>query len=98
MPDEMTKQIASDLGISEMKPEEQRALIAQFGEVALKSATIAVLEAMPAEKRDEFATLSEGGDPEALKSFLDGAVPTHESIARQAVQDEVKRFKAFQAA
>lgn len=97
MQDEMTKIIATDLGIADLPQAEQQELIAQFGEVALKSATVAVLEKLSVEKRAEFATLAEGQDPAALKTFLDAEVPGHEAIAKQAVALEVSKFKEFQA-
>ena len=96
MQDQLTATIASDLGISDLPAEEQQALIAQFGEVALKSATLAVIEKLAADKRDEFVKLSEAGDADALKTFLDREVPDHEAVAKAAVAEEVKSFKAFQ--
>jgi len=97
MQDELTKAIATDLGITAIPIEEQKALIAQFGEVALKAATLAIVEKLTVEKREVFAKLAEAGDASALKTFLDTEVPGHESIAKAAVAEEVKRFKAFQA-
>jgi len=96
MQDELTKTIAADLGISDIPPEEQQKLIAQFGEVALKAATIAVVGKLADGKRDEFTKLAESGDPAALKVFLDREVPGHEDIAKAAVAEEVRRFKEFQ--
>lgn len=95
--DEITKAIAKDLGIESVPADEQKKLIAQFGEVALKAATIAVLEKLPEDKRGEFEKLAQAGDAAALKTFLDTEVPNHEELARQAVVNEVKRFKDFQA-
>lgn len=96
MQDELTKAIATDLGISGVPPVEQQALIAQFGEVALKAATMAVVEKLTDDMRKEFAKLAEAGDPEALKTFLDRNVPDHETKVRNAVAEEVKRFREFQ--
>ena len=97
MQDEMTALIAADLGIKDLPLAEQQALIAQFGEIALKTATLAVVEKLSDDKRDEFAKLAEVGDATALKAFLDREVPGHEDIAKTAVAEEVQRFKAFQA-
>ena len=97
MPDEVTVAIATDLGINDLPSEEQQALIAQFGEVALKAATIAVVGKLAGDKQEEFVKLSEAGDATALRAFLDREVPTHETIAKEAVAEEVKRFKSFQA-
>lgn len=97
MQDELTAAIANDLGIKGLPVEEQQALIGQFGEVALKAATLSVVEKLSEDKREEFTKLAEAGDPAALKAFLDVQVPGHEEIAKAAVAEEVKRFKAFQA-
>jgi len=96
MQDELTVAIAADLGIKDLPTEEQQALIGQFGEVALKAATLSVLRKLAEDKRDEFAKLAEAGDAAALKTFLDREVPGHEDIAKAAVAEEVKRFKDFQ--
>ncbi|HUY62810.1 MAG TPA: DUF5663 domain-containing protein [Candidatus Paceibacterota bacterium] len=97
MQDELTAAIANDLGIAGLPNDEQQKLITQFGEVALKAATVAVLEKVPDGKRSEFEKLAQAGDADAIKVFLDREVPGHEELARQAVADEVKRFKDFQA-
>lgn len=96
MQDELTAAIAADLGIADLPLAEQQTLIAQFGEVALKAATLSVLGKLSEEKRNEFATIAETGDAAALKTFLDREVPEHEELAKTAVADEVKRFKEFQ--
>lgn len=96
MQDELTALIAADLGIKDLPLTEQQSLIAQFGEIALKAATLAVVGKLAEDKREEFAKLAEAGDPVALKAFLDSEVPGHEDIAKAAVAEEVKRFKDFQ--
>lgn len=97
MQDELIALIAADLGIKDLPIAEQQALIGQFGEIALKAATLAVIEKLAEGKRDEFAKLAEAGDATALSTFLDREVPGHEDIAKAMVAEEVKRFKAFQA-
>lgn len=97
MQDELTALIAKDLGIKDLPVEQQKTLIAQFGEVALKAATLSVLGALAEDKRSEFAKLAEAGDAAALKAFLDREVSDHETVAKAAVAEEVKKFKAFQA-
>lgn len=97
MQDELTARIANDLGIQDLPLEEQKVLIGQFGEVALKAATMSILDKLTDATRDEFMKLSEAGDAATLKAFLDREVPAHDTIAKQAVAEEVKRFKDFQA-
>ncbi|MDP2655277.1 MAG: hypothetical protein Q8P17_01815 [bacterium] len=96
MQDELTKAIAGDLGISDLPINQQQELIAQFGEVALKAATLSVVGKLADDKKEEFMKLAEAGDPAALKIFLDREVPGHEDLAKSAVAEEVKKFKAFQ--
>lgn len=96
MQDELTKAIAGDLGISDLPITQQQELIAQFGEVALKSATLSVVSKLADDKKEEFMKLAEAGDPVALKTFLDREVPGHEGLAKAAVAEEVKKFKDFQ--
>lgn len=98
MQDELTALIAADLGITELPLDEQKTLISQFGEVALKAATLSVIGKLADGKREEFATLAQAGDATALKAFLDAEVPGHEDIVKAAVAEEVTKFKAFQAA
>jgi hypothetical protein len=97
MPDELTAAISADLGITDLPAEEQKTLIAQFGEIALKAATLSVIGKLAEDKREEFVKLAEAGDAAALKAFLDREVPTHESLVKVAVAEEVKRFKDFQS-
>jgi hypothetical protein len=98
MQDDLTKAIATDLGIADLSPEQQTELIGQFGEVALKAATLAIVEKLTSEKRDEFVKLTQAGDAAAMQTFLDREVPTYEELTKNAVAEEIKRFKDFQAA
>ena len=97
MQDELTALIAADLDIKDLPLEERQTLIGQFGEIALKAATLAIVGKLSEDKRGEFAKLAEAGDAKALKEFLDREVPEHEELAKAAVAEEVKRFKAFQS-
>lgn len=97
MHDELTAAIAADLGIGGLPIEEQHTIIAQFGQVALKAATISVVGMLAEDKREAFAQLAEAGDASALKVFLDQEIPGHETVVKAAVAEEVQRFKDFQA-
>jgi hypothetical protein len=97
MQDEVQQMLAKDLGLADLSSAEQKMLIEQFGLVALKSATIAVLEQMPEDKREEYTKLAEAGDAPTLKAFLDTAVPNHEQLVQAAIAEEVKEFRALQA-
>ena len=89
---------AEELGISNLSLEEQEQLVAQFGEVALKAATIAVMEKLPEAKQEEFAALAEAGGGKPLQDFLNREVPEHETLAKAAVAEEAANFKAAVAA
>lgn len=98
MNDDLTSAITADLGIGHLPPEEREKLLAQFGEVALKAATVSVLERLPEDKREAFGKLAEASDAAGLRAFLDREVPGHEAIAKGAVAEEARRFKEFQNA
>jgi hypothetical protein len=92
MPTDVTA-LATELGINDLPAAEQEELVAGFGEVALKAATVAVLEKLPEAKREEFAVLVEAGEAAAVKAFLDKEVPGHEALAGEAVRNEFSNFK-----
>ena len=94
---DMTATIAADLGISDLPIEEQQHIIGQFGEVALKAATLSIMAKLSEKKRERFAELAEAGNVGELTAFLDREVPDHEAVAKAAVQEEVRRFKGFSA-
>ncbi len=87
------RELAAQLGISNLSQVQREQIVEQFGEVALKAATVAVLEKMPQAKQEEFATLAEAGDSERMKAFLDLEVPGHEQIAGNAVATEIANFR-----
>ena len=93
MPEDVRTTLMEALGIGGLPAEEQEQLMALFAEVALKAATVAVLEKLPEGKREEFAQLAEAGDAPALGAFLDREAPGHEAVAGQAVAREAKQFK-----
>ena len=93
MPEDVRTTLMGALGIEGLPVEEQERLMADFAEVALKAATVAILEKLPEDKREEFARLAETGDAAALGAFLDREVPGHETLAGQAVAREAKQFK-----
>ncbi len=96
MQDDLMKSIATNLGIADLSLEAQQKIVAQFGEVALKAATVAMLEKLTEEKRDEFTALATAGDAAALQTFLDREVPDHDAIAKATIAKEVYRFKESQ--
>ncbi len=88
------QKVAAELGIDDFLPEEQERLIAQFGEIALKAATLAVMEKLPESKQEEFASLAEAGGGKPLQDFLNHEIPGHEELAKAAVAQEIASFKA----
>ncbi len=96
MQDEVQKMVATELGIADMPVDAQQQILSEFGGVALKAATIALLEKLPEGKHDEFVKLADAGDQAAVNAFLAREVSDYEEVARQAVAQEVKRFKEYQ--
>ena len=95
MDSETQKMIAEELGVAHLPDSEQAELIAQFGAIALKASSIAVMEALPDAAREEFLRATESGDQAAVKAVLARALPNSDAIARAAVANEVRAFKEF---
>lgn len=98
VPEDPITAIATELGVAELPEAQLEQIIAGFSEVALKAATLAILETLPKAKHEEFATLAEKGEASALQTFLDREVPGHEGLAGAAVAEEAKRLKESLAA
>ena len=96
MPDDLQHAIAAELGIENLSSEEQQEVVARMSGVLLKAATIAVLEALPEEKRQAFMDLAEAGDQEGIKAYLAKELPESENIVRTAIAEEVRRFNEYQ--
>lgn len=94
MQDQLLTSIATDLGIDQLPPEEQKQLLTALGDVALKAATLAIINKLSDEDKEQFATFAEAGDAAKLQAFLDEKVPGHEQLAKGAVQQEIEQFKA----
>jgi len=88
--------LARELDIGNLPSAEQKKVIADFGEVALQASLLAVLETLAPAKREEFSKLMNGKDGAALQQFIAREVPRYEEIAKNAVAEEVRRFKEFQ--
>ena len=85
--------LIAELGIGSCSTEDQDKILNQFGEVAFKAATIAVMENLSETKQEEFAKLAEAGETDKLKIFLDKEVPQHEKIAGDAIATEIANFR-----
>lgn len=95
--DDLKAAIAEKLGITALAADEQQDIIEKFGEVALKASTAAVLEKLSPEQREEFLKLAQTNDALKVKTFLQSALPDHEAIAHMAVEEEVRKLRAFLA-
>lgn len=92
MPPDAAAVLAEKLGVAELPEAERGEILDAFSEVALKGALAAILDKLPPAKREEFATLAEGGDAAAIKAFLDREVPDHEQLAGTAIREELAAF------
>ncbi|MEJ0053135.1 MAG: DUF5663 domain-containing protein [bacterium] len=97
MQDEIQRAVAEELGIEGLSSAEQQELIAQMTGIMLKAATLALLEKLREDKRDEFVIIAESKDEEALRTFLEKELPGSEEIVRAAVSEEIRRFKEYQS-
>ena len=74
--------------ITSLSPEKGRELLNAYGAAALDTIVVAILEALPEEKVDEFYRIAKINDPEAFDEFLHDAIPGLDDM----LAEEMARF------
>lgn len=93
--DAIRNMLVSQLGLSDLPADMQEKVISQFGENVLKRVTVAVLEKLPEEKRDEFARLTEAEDATKMQAFLKENIPDLDAVVGEEARKELEEFNGF---
>lgn len=75
--------------IQSLSPEKGKELFDAYGAAALDTIVVALLEALPENKVDEFYRIAKVNDPDAFGEFLHDAVPHLDKI----LEEEMDRFQ-----
>lgn len=96
--DEINATLAKDLGLGEVPQSIRDEVIARVGENILRRITIAIVEKIAPEARQEFDSISEAGDSERMKTFLNTQIPDFDNFVKNEVNKSVLEFKQLAAA
>ncbi len=87
--DKITQSVVAAMGMQDFAPEEQAALLAEMGEVVSDAVMVAILKAIPEEKREEFAHALSKGEMDTVKKLMTTYLIDADSFVAKAVQEEV---------
>lgn len=85
--------ILEDLEIGDLSKEAQEEIITQLGQNVLQHLTVAILEKVPEEKRQEFESLSATKDEEKIETFLRTEIPNLDDFVKKEVKKSISEYK-----
>lgn len=96
--DEINNTLVKDLGLEGIPKDVQDEVIARVGENILRRITVAIVEKIPPAARQEFDSISEAGDSERMRTFLNAQIPDFDAFVKNEVHKSVEEFKQLAAA
>jgi|GEM_PF-853912 len=93
----VTALLAEQLGIESLTGEEQVDIISKLGEVALKNATITLLEKLPEDTHAEFDALSKTSDPVTMQAFLKKYITDYDFVVKSETEKVIEDFKRIKS-
>lgn len=94
---DLNNTLIKDLGMEGLPREVQDEVIARLGENILRRITVSIVEKISPEARHEFDSISEAGDSERMKTFLNGQIPDFDNFVKGEVEKSVTEFKQLAA-
>lgn len=94
---DLNNTLIKDLGMEGLPREVQDEVIARLGENILRRITVSIVEKISPEARHEFDSISEAGDSERMKTFLNGQIPDFDNFVKGEVEKSVMEFKQLAA-
>ncbi|MDO8572817.1 MAG: hypothetical protein Q7S11_03565 [bacterium] len=91
--DELNDTLTKNLGLTGVPQDIQDEVIARVGENILRRITVSVVEKISPEARHEFDAISEAGDSERMKTFLNAQIPDLDNFVKNEVHKSVLEFK-----
>ena len=93
--EEIKKQIVADLKIDNLPDSLQNDIIEKLGQNVLQRVTLEILKQIPKEHHNEFDTISDSGDPDKIRSFIEQFIPNLDEFTKQVTAKEIIEFKAL---
>jgi len=95
---DLNNSLIKDLGLEGLPREVQDEVVARLGENILRRITVSIVEKISPEARQEFDSISQAGDSERMKTFLNGQIPDFDNFVKGEVSKSVQEFKELAAA
>jgi hypothetical protein len=96
--DELNSTLLQDLGLEGFPREVQDEVLGKLGENILRKITMSIMDKIPPAARQEFDSISEAGDSDRMKTFLDTHIPNFDGFVKDEVKKSVDEFKQIAAA
>jgi hypothetical protein len=89
----LQKTILEELGLQDLPPERQEALLDKIGEVIIKKIYIATMDQLEKEDQEKFAEYLDK-DPEQIEGFIKEKIPNYEELIKKEVEKFREEMKA----
>ncbi len=86
-----------DLEIEGLPTEAQDEILVKMGENFIRAVTLAVIEKLPENKREDFEEVGKTGDQNKVREFLSPYIPNFDQFMRDVVKQEIAEFKKAKA-
>jgi len=90
---EIRKQIITDLKLDNLPESLQNDIIEKLGQNILQRVALEILKEIPEERRDEFDIVSDAGDLDKTRCFVEQFIPNLDEFTKQVTAKEIEEFK-----
>lgn len=94
---EINGSLIEDLGLAGFPKDVQDEMLSRISENILKRVTIAIMNAISPSARPEFDAISQAGDSDRMRAFLNAQIPDLDSFVKEEVRKGVAEFKELAA-
>jgi len=90
---EIRNQIITDLKLDNLPESLQNDIIEKLGQNVLQRVALEILKEIPEERRDEFDIVSEAGDLDKTRFFVEQFIPNLDDFTKKVTTKEIEEFK-----
>ena len=89
--------LIKDLGLEGFPKDIQDEIISRLGENVLQRVTLAIADKIPSTSQQEFDSISQAGDGERMRVFLNSQIPDFDNFVKGELHKTVEEFKQIAA-
>lgn len=90
--------VADELNLAHLSADEQKAVVAEIGDMLYRRMLLAIFEQIPAKAREELGTLIDSGDEAAMTALINTHVPDPEAVIRTELEVAMREYQEATAA